>query len=171
MFLREETVTITRKLLCASLLCAAALAPSMVLHADSNVDENGFVRVNPENIQWKEVPGYNGVKFAVIDGDPSKEGIYVVRVKFPPGLMTRPHFHPEARYAVVLEGTWWTGTGDTFDPNTTVPLKPGSFMKHPAGAHHFDGAKEDGAVLQIIGYGPSGTTYLHPEEGHTGPSK
>jgi hypothetical protein len=25
-------------------------------------------------------------------------------------------------------------------------------------------------VLQIIGYGPSGTIWLHPEDGHTGPS-
>src|SRR5690349_8288222 len=134
-------------------------------------DPEGFVRIAPEEVQWKELPGYNGLQVAVIDGDPSKPGVYVVRVKFPPGLMTRPHFHPDDRYAVVLKGTWYTGTGDTFDPNTTVGLKAGSFMKHPAGAHHYDGAKDEEVILQLIGVGPSGTTWLHPDDGHTGPSK
>jgi quercetin dioxygenase-like cupin family protein len=133
-------------------------------------DEPGFVRIAPEEVKWKELPGYNGLQYAVIEGDPSKEGIYVVRVKFPPGLMTRPHFHPEDRHAIVIKGTWYTGTGDTFDPDSTVGLKPGSYMKHPARAHHFDGAKDEEVVLQLIGYGPSGTIWIKPEDGHTGPS-
>ena len=125
--------------------------------AHSEMDDPGFVRVNPEDVQWRELPGYGGLQFAVIEGDPSKEGIYVVRVKFPPGVMTRPHFHPEDRHAIVISGTWYTGTGDAFDPNSTVALKAGSYMKHPAKAHHFDGAKDEEAVLQIIGNGPTGT--------------
>lgn len=142
------------------------LAPA----AYSERDEAGFVRIAPEEVKWKELPGYNGLQYAVIEGDPSKEGIYVVRVKFPPGLMTRPHFHPEDRHAIVIKGTWYTGTGDTFDPDSTVGLAPGSYMKHPAKAHHFDGAKDEEVILQLIGYGPSGTIWLHPEDGHTGPS-
>ena len=134
-------------------------------------DPEGFVRVAPEEVKWRDLQGYNGVQFAVIDGDPSKPGVYVVRVKFPPGVMTRPHFHPDTRYAVVLKGTWYTGTGDTFEPSTAVGLKPGSFMKHPAGAHHYDGAKDEEVILQLIGVGPSGTTWMHPEDGHTGPSQ
>ena len=108
---------------------------------------------------------------AVIAGDPSKEGVYVVRVKFPPGLMSRPHYHPDDRYAIVIKGTWWTGTGDTFDPKSTLPVKAGGFMKHPAGGHHYDGAKDEEVILQLIGYGPGGTTMIHPEDGHTGPSR
>ena len=151
------------------LLFAAALVPATMLRADT--DENGFIRVLPEDIQWKDIPGYSGVKMAVIAGDPAKPGVYVVRVKFPPGLMSRPHFHPDDRYAVVLKGTWWTGTGDTFDPNTTVPVKAGGFMKHPAGGHHYDGAKDEEVILQLIGQGPGGTTMIRPEDGHTGPSR
>jgi quercetin dioxygenase-like cupin family protein len=142
------------------------LAPS----AYSEQEEPGFVRIAPEEVKWKELPGYNGLQYAVIEGDPSKPGIYVVRVKFPPGLMTRPHFHPEDRHAIVIKGTWYTGTGDSFDPASTVGLKPGSYMKHPAKAHHFDGAKDEEVILQLIGYGPSGTIWLKPEDGHTGPS-
>ena len=157
------------KLVSILLFMAAALIPPTLLRADT--DAIGFIRVLPENIEWKDAPGYNGVKMAVIAGDPSKPGVYVVRVKFPPGLMSRPHFHPDDRYAVVLKGTWWTGTGDTFDPASTVPIPAGGFMKHPAGGHHFDGAKDEEVILQLIGYGPGGTTMIHPEDGHTGPSR
>jgi quercetin dioxygenase-like cupin family protein len=156
-----------------SLMVCCALSAGAVLlgtPAFGEKDAEGFVRIAPEDVQWRELSGYNGVKFAVIEGDPSKPGVYVVRVKFPPGIMSRPHFHPEDRYAVVLKGTWYTGTGDTFDPDKTVGLMPGSFMKHPAGAHHFDGAKDEEVILQLIGVGPSGTIMLHPEDGHTGPS-
>ena len=139
--------------------------------AGAEKDEAGFVRITPDQIAWKDMPGYEGVKFAVIEGDPKKEGIYVIRVKFSPGHMTRPHWHPEDRHAIVLSGTWYTGEGDTFDPAKTVGLKPGSYMKHPAKGHHFDGAKDEEVIVQIVGYGPSGTTLVHPEEGHTGSSR
>jgi quercetin dioxygenase-like cupin family protein len=162
-------VTRVRRFTTIVLLVAVVFAPAALLRADSDV--NGFIRIQPEDVQWKEAPGYGGVQMAVIAGNPSKPGIYVVRVKFPPGVMTRPHFHPEDRYAAVLKGTWWTGTGDTFDPEKTVPLKAGGFMKHPAGGHHFDGAKDEEVILQIIGFGPSGTTMVHPEDGHIGPSR
>ena len=129
-----------------------------------------FPVVTPEQVQWKTRPGFEGVQFANISGDPSKPGIYVIRVKFSPGHMTRPHFHPEDRHVVVLSGTWYMGEGDTFDPARTVPLKAGSYAMHPAMAHHYDGAKDEQVTLQIVGYGPSGTTLVHPEQGHTGSS-
>ena len=151
---------------------AAAIGGALLLVplAQGERDEMGFVRIAPEEVQWKEAPGYGGLQYAVIEGDPSKEGIYVVRVKFPPGLMTRPHFHPEDRHAIVIKGTWYTGTGDTFDPDKTIGLKPGTYMKHPAMGVHFDGAKDEEVILQLIGIGPSGTIWVHPEEGHTAPS-
>ena len=138
--------------------------------APDGTDDARFVRLAPEDLRFSEVPGGGGLQMAVVEGDPTKPGIYVVRVKFPPGLMTRNHFHPEDRHAVVIEGTWWTGTGDAFNPDATVPLKTGSYMKHPAGGHHFDGAKEEEVIVQIIGVGPSQTILLRPAEGLVGPS-
>src|SRR5215471_17532908 len=144
-----------------ALLSATALAKD---------DRPAFVRVTPEEVVWTDRPGYEGVKFASIQGDPSKPGIYVVRAKFSPGTMTRPHFHPEDRFVTVLSGTWYTGEGDSFEPDKTVPLKAGSFMLHPARAHHYDGAKDEEVIVQIVGMGPSGTTVVHPAEGNTGRS-
>jgi hypothetical protein len=149
------------------------LAAALILftaNARADKDKAGFVRVAPEEVKWTDRPGYDGLKFAVVHGDPSKPGIYVIRAKFSPGTMTRPHWHAEDRYVIVVQGTWYTGEGDTFDPDKTVPLKPGSFMLHPAKAHHFDGAKDEEVIVQIIGIGPSTTTLVDPKQGNTGRS-
>ena len=150
---------------------ASAAAVLIAMNASADKDKAGFVRVAPEEIAWKDQPGYDGVKFATLAGDPAKPGLYVIRAKFSPGTMTRPHWHPEDRFVVVVSGTWYTGEGDNFEPDKTVPLKAGSFMMHPAKAHHYDGAKDEEVVVQIVGVGPSGTTLVHPEQGHTGRSK
>lgn len=125
-------------------------------------DAQGFVRVAPEEIKWTPVAGGLGAETAVIEGDPTKPGIYVIRMKFPPGVMSTPHFHPFDRHAVVLKGTWWTGTGTEFAPDKTVPLKPGAYMKHPARAAHFDGARDEETILQIVGEGPNDSTRIQP---------
>jgi quercetin dioxygenase-like cupin family protein len=151
----------------------AALAAAVVLLAvNARADKDaGFVRVAPDQVKWMDRPGYDGVKFAVIHGDPSKPGVYVIRAKFSPGAMTRPHWHPEDRFVTVLQGTWYAGEGDTFEPDKTVPLKAGSFMLHPAKAHHYDGAKDEEVIVQIIGIGPSATNLVDPKQGNTGRSK
>jgi quercetin dioxygenase-like cupin family protein len=112
-----------------------------VVHGQA--DAKGFLRVAPEEVKWTTNPKELGVQRAVIQGDQRKPGIYVVRIKFPPGVMSRPHFHKEDRHAIVIQGTWYTGTGNTFAPDKTVGLRPGSYMLHPAGEMHFDGAKDE----------------------------
>lgn len=128
------------------------------------------VRVTPEQLKWVPEPDGLGFQQAIVEGDPTKPGIYVIHVKFPPGVMSRPHFHREDRHATVIKGTWYTGEGDEFSPGKTIPLKPGSYMKHPAGVHHYDGAKDEEVILQLVGIGPSQTTRLRPELGLFGPS-
>jgi hypothetical protein len=128
-------------------------------------DNPGFVRITPADIQWKDVPHGHGVQQAVLLGDPAKSGIYVIRVKFPPYVMDVPHWHPNARYVTVLEGTWSTGTGDTFDLARAIPLKAGSVMMHPAKATHWDGsAGAEAVIVQIIGEGPGTTTQVDPSK-------
>jgi quercetin dioxygenase-like cupin family protein len=127
-------------------------------------------RVTPEQLKWVNEPDGLGFRQAVVAGDPSKPGIYVIHVRFPPGVMSRPHMHREDRYATVIRGTWYTGEGTEFAPDKTVALKPGSFMKHPAGTPHFDGAKDEEVILQLVGIGPSQTTRVRPELGLFAPS-
>jgi cupin len=122
-----------------------------------------FIRVTPSDVHWHDIPGGHGAQEAILFGDPGKSGMYVVRVKFPPHLMDLPHWHPNDRFVTVLEGIWYTGTGDIFDPAHAVPLKPGSLMVHPAKAVHWDGSGgNDTVIVQIIGYGPGTSTQVDP---------
>jgi quercetin dioxygenase-like cupin family protein len=153
---------ISKVLVLAAILGLLALRGSAVR---GQGEAQSFVRVTPEQVKWTTNPKELGVQRAVVYGDQSKPGIYVVRIKFPPGVMSRPHSHKEDRHALVIQGTWYTGTGSDFTPDKTIGLKPGSFMLHPGGERHFDGAKDEEVILQLIGYGPTSTTYVKPEEG------
>jgi quercetin dioxygenase-like cupin family protein len=151
------------------LVYAVAFAPlPLSAQAVSGIKE--FLRVAPTDVKWVKEADGSGVERATILGDPTKPGIYVTRIKFPRGVMSRPHYHQEDRHATVIEGTWYTGTGDRFAPGETVPIPAGSYMLHPAGEVHYDGAREEEVIVQIVGYGPSSTVRLQPQDGAFGPS-
>jgi quercetin dioxygenase-like cupin family protein len=133
----------------------AGVALACVPSTFAAVDANGFVIVKTDEIKWQRNESGTGPDIAVIYGDPQKEGFYIIRARFAPGVMSRPHTHPTDRHVTVISGTWWAGTGKTFDPSKTTPLTPGSYMMHPAGAAHFDGAKDVEAIVEIKGIGPA----------------
>lgn len=110
----------------------------------------------PSQIHW--VNDAIGAKSAVLVGDPSKPGLYIMLVKWTPHHMSHPHWHPNDRFITVLSGTWWVGTGNKFDPDRTVPMPAGTFVTHYGKHVHFDGAKDQGAVLEIVGEGPATAT-------------
>lgn len=137
-----------------------AAAPSA--HSESlNMD---FVTVAQEALEWTKIPNGLGATYAVVYGDPSKAGTYVIRVRFPAGVMDLPHSHSADRHVTVLQGIWYAGTGADFDPAQAVPLSAGSYMFHPAGGIHWDGAAgNEDVIVQIIGTGPVETKQEHNE--------
>lgn len=151
-------------------ILGALFTASFLPSASASTDKNGFVRINAGEEDWKSPFGV-GIEVAVLHGDPSKAGIYVIRIKWPPGIMSRPHKHPEDRHAIVLSGTWYTGTGEDFRPETAIPMKAGGYMMHPAGAIHWDGTRDEGAIIQITGYGPSANILVDPNGPEFGSSK
>src|SRR5678816_2219313 len=125
-----------------------------------DVDRGSRDYTLPDQIQWMETE--NG-RTANLHGDASKPGLYAYIVKRGPNVWSMPHFHDSDRFVTVLDGTLWVGTGK-FDPQRTVPLKAGSFVRDIAGGIHFEGTKDDGATLYFIGIGPS---LNHPAEAST----
>jgi quercetin dioxygenase-like cupin family protein len=94
-------------------------------------------------------------KTVAVFGSERSDGYYIVGQHFGPHQTSRPHYHDKDRWITVVSGTWYTGEGDVFRPETMVALKPGSVMFHPAGLHHYDGSNDDQEVLLLIaGYGP-----------------
>ena len=125
--------------------------------SQADIDRTAVDFTTPADIKWvKNAAGTN--ESAVLFGDPTKEGPYVIRIKWLPGNMSRPHFHPNDRFFVVISGTWWVGTGETFDPDSTVPVSAGSSVIHYANKIHYDGAKDGETVIQVWGMGPATTT-------------
>jgi len=107
----------------------------------------------PDQIPWSKA-GQSGTQSANLVGNPSQPGLYVQLLRRPPNNWSPPHKHNHTRYITVLEGTMWVGTGTDFDKNKTVPLKPGSFLIDYAGQMHYDGSKDDGLTIQIMGINP-----------------
>jgi quercetin dioxygenase-like cupin family protein len=122
--------------------------------ADPPADVMAIIR--EQDLNWKADPSIPGLESAVVVGDPSVAGQpYIIRVRFAPGTFSPPHFHPEARYVVVLKGTWWVGAGPRWDKEATTPLPPGTVVVHHAQHIHFDGAKNEQVIVQITGIGPT----------------
>jgi quercetin dioxygenase-like cupin family protein len=114
-------------------------------------------------LQGEDIRPAEGATQTIIMGDPSKPGMYVVQNVFQPGRGSRPHFHDQDRYITVIAGTWWVSLGDeadTYNPDKMIPMKAGSFVFHPKGGHHYDGAKDEIAVVRIMGMGPVKSTQL-----------
>ncbi len=68
-----------------------------------------------------------GAKVAILEGDPSKEGPFVMRVKLPDGYKVMPHTHPKDERATVLSGTMYMGMGGKFDEKATKAMPAGSY--------------------------------------------
>ena len=122
-----------------------------------DIDRSAVDFIVAKDIKWEKVPGGLAER-AVLFGDPNKPGPYVMRLKWLPGGMSRPHFHPNDRFITVISGTWWVGSGEKFDPPSTVPMPTGTFVTHFGKQIHYDGANEGGAVLLIVGEGPATST-------------
>lgn len=78
--------------------------------------EAEFKSVLPEDIDWKPFPAFPPpARLAVVVGEPTKPGPYVIRVKVPSGVKIMPHKHPEDRVYTVISGVFYIGLGDQFD--------------------------------------------------------
>ena len=149
-----------------ALALLASLLPLGGSPLAADIDPAIATYVLPKDIPWRKNPLNPGNEQAILYGDPSKPGdFYIVRVKWLPGNMSRPHFHANDRLIVVISGTWWVGTGDKFDPESTVPMPAGTYVTHFGGKVHYDGAKDEEVIVQISGMGPSGTNVVNKQLG------
>ncbi len=79
-------------------------------------DQAIFRSVLPEDIDWKPFPAFPpSVRLAIVVGEPSEPGPYVIRVKVPSGVKLMPHQHPEDRVYTVMSGVFYIGLGSRFD--------------------------------------------------------
>lgn len=104
-----------------------------------------------------------GLKFAVIQGDPSKAGPYTVRLRMPNGYRIAPHTHPTDENVTVLQGHLHLGMGDAFKKAGTANLGTGGFAIAGAGKPHYVWADGE-TIVQVHGMGPFQLKYVNPAD-------
>ena len=123
--------------------------------------EAAFRAILPEDIAWKPFPAFPpAVRLAVMVGEPSQPGPYVIRVKAPAGTKLMPHRHPEDRIYTVISGVFYIGLGDIFDESKLSAFAPGSVVVLPGGQAHFHWAKSGEYITQVSAIGPLGLSYV-----------
>jgi quercetin dioxygenase-like cupin family protein len=134
--------------------------------------EAEFRAVLPEEIDWKPFPAFPpGVRLAVLIGDPTQPGPYVIRVKAPLGAKLMPHRHPEDRIYTVISGVFYIGLGEKFDGDKVKAYPPGSVIVLPGNMWHFHWAKSGEYVSQVNAIGPLGLEYQDPRDDPRGPNR
>ena len=83
------------------LVMPISLAGMLSISSAAELNPAAVVYKLPDQIPWS-TPDARGVQNAVVVGDPSKPGFYVVFTKWLKGNhFSRPHFHPNDRYITV----------------------------------------------------------------------
>jgi quercetin dioxygenase-like cupin family protein len=105
-----------------------------------------------------------GAKVAVVSGDPSKDGPFVVSIKMPAGYTVPPHHHPTDEVVRVTSGGSLTyGMGDKVDTSNSGTLTKGYHVTMQSGMNHWVTAS-DAAVVQVSGTGPFAIVYVNPAD-------
>ena len=166
----DRTDTSRRDLLAATPFLAAL--PQLVLAASgaqAAPDPTKTIVLPPKDIVFKPSLGAppKSIEVAELFSHSSQPGIYLNLTRWYPGWMSAPHYYATDRLCVVVSGTWWVTSGDTFDPNSTVPVKPGSFVHRVARTSHYDGVKSgepEPVTIAICGMGPIEFTAVDPSK-------
>jgi hypothetical protein len=143
------------------ILAWAFVLVSATPHAE---DKDHEIRT-PADLKWVDGPAslQKGAKMAIVEGDPSKEGPFVLRIKLPDGFKIMPHTHPKDERVTVLAGTLYLGMGEKYDEKVAKEMPAGSFGRTGTGMKHFGFVKGE-TVLQLHGTGPWAINYVNPAD-------
>jgi quercetin dioxygenase-like cupin family protein len=124
---------------------------------------DGHKMLSPQEIKWAAAPPSipPGAEAVVLYGDPSKDGMFAMRLKFPKGYKIAPHTHPKPEVLTVISGTFRLGMGETADQTKAKAYPAGSFIALSPGMAHFAGADEDNTVVQLNSTGPWTLNYIN----------
>ena len=165
----DDVVATRRILLLAMLAAGLPLGASSGTAQASRLNPAETIVTPPDAIKfvpWSGAPPHSG-EVATLYGGLDNAGPYLVLMKWYPGYMSAPHSYATDRLSLVLSGTWWVNSGADFDPNQTVPVPAGGFVRRVAHTPHYDGVKHDAkepAVIALFGIAPVGLTLVDPSK-------
>ncbi len=119
----------------------------------------------PEAIDWKPFAALpSSVRLAVIAGQPSEPGPFMIRVKVPGGVKLMPHRHFEDRIYTVIAGVFYIGVGEEFDSDKLEAYPPGAVIVLPRHTPHFHWARSGEYIAQVTAIGPLGFEYVNSKD-------
>jgi quercetin dioxygenase-like cupin family protein len=118
-----------------------------------------------DSIKWSPGPPSipPGAQSTVLYGDPSKEGMFAMRLKLPSGYVIPPHTHPKPEIVTVISGAFRLGMGENADRSKAENLPAGSFLALAPGMAHFAFAEGE-TVIQLNSTGPWSLKYVDPKD-------
>jgi quercetin dioxygenase-like cupin family protein len=118
--------------------------------------------MNSGDLKWGAAPSGlpAGAQLAVLSGDPGKQGMFTIRLKFPAGYSVPPHHHPTDELVTVMDGQLSLGMGDTLDRDKAGILAQGGYVVAPANMNHY-AFTTGGATVQITAHGPFQIVYVN----------
>lgn len=135
-----------------------------------NTDTSGAPPVShalvvPSSVKFGDAPPSlpPGGKMAVLSGDPTKPGPFVIRAQVPAGYKVPPHWHPTDENLTILSGTVAIGMGDTWDEAKMQTVPTGGLVVLPAEMRHSFLARS-AATFQVHGNGPFAVNYVNPAD-------
>src|SRR5215217_7251244 len=83
-------------------IAAFALAISCTITGSFAADDQKLIA--PNDVKWSPAPPVlpKGVEASVLHGDPTKEGLFIMRLKVPAGGALAPHTHPVNEVVTVI---------------------------------------------------------------------
>jgi quercetin dioxygenase-like cupin family protein len=128
---------------------------------DHQPGQEHFRVIRSEEVEWKPFAAFPPqARLAVLVGEPTQPGPYLIRVKLPGGTKMMPHKHPEDRIYTVISGVFYIGLGEKFDESKLTAHAPGSVLVLPGGQAHFHWAKSGEYITQVSAIGPLGLEYV-----------
>ena len=158
-----------RRVLLAPFLAAVPFAMAATAAQAGKIDPSQTAITLPAAVQrvlWSGLPPHSG-EMATLHGGLDEPGPYVVLMKWYPGYASAPHSYATDRLSLVLSGTWWVNSGSDFDPENTVPVPAGGFVRRVARTLHYDGVKQSAtvpAVIALFGIAPVELKLVDPSK-------
>jgi quercetin dioxygenase-like cupin family protein len=149
-----------KKALAAALI---VLAGSVLAHEVAGMED--AKEFTPGEIAFKDDPAFpKGAQTVVLHGDPTKPGLFILRLKFPPNYLVPPHTHPGFETVTVLSGAMGSGMGEKADLSKGKMLAAGGMLALPANHAHYVWTSDEETIIQVAAVGPFDIIYIDPKD-------
>ena len=95
----------------------------------------------------------------LLEGDPSKEGMFVARVNLPDGFHIPAHTHPKAERVTIIQGTFKLAMGENLKKADVEVLPAGTYGVWPPGMVHAVWIEGE-MIVQLHGAGDRGSSIM-----------